>query len=87
MNRLAMPAYRGCTVMILSGTFRALQEGRKSCLSNLGVVAPYYWGKTGKGSKGRTPHAHVLGHDDGPSECGAVLLGVFNWDLARPQMP
>jgi ribonuclease HI len=29
----------------LSGPFRVLQEGRKSCLPNLGVVAPYYLGK------------------------------------------
>jgi hypothetical protein len=38
-----------------------LQEGRKSCLPNLGVVAPYYLGKPEKGSKGQTIRAHVVG--------------------------
>jgi hypothetical protein len=39
--------------MVFSGAFRVLQEGRKSCLPNIGVVAPYYWGNPKKGSKGR----------------------------------
>jgi hypothetical protein len=39
---LAMPAHCGCRVMVLSGAYRVLQEGRKSCLPNLGVVASYY---------------------------------------------
>jgi hypothetical protein len=56
-----MPTLSGCTVMVLSGPFRVLQEGRKSCLPNLGVVAPYYLGKPGKGSKGRTLRAHFVG--------------------------
>jgi hypothetical protein len=30
-----------------SGSFRVHQEGRKSCLPNLGVVAPYCLGKRG----------------------------------------
>jgi hypothetical protein len=37
-----MPVLYGCTVMVLSGPYRVLQEERKSCLPNLGVVAPYY---------------------------------------------
>jgi hypothetical protein len=49
-----MPVFYRYTVMFLSGAYRVLQEGRKSCLPNLGVGAPYYWGKPGKGSKGRT---------------------------------
>jgi hypothetical protein len=47
-----------------NGPFRAfqvLQEGRKSCLPNLGVIAPYYLGKPKKVSKGRTLRAHVVG--------------------------
>jgi hypothetical protein len=50
----------GCTVIVLSGPYRVLQEGRKSCLPNLEVVAPYYLGKPGKESKGRTLRAHVV---------------------------
>jgi hypothetical protein len=50
-DRLAEPALRRCTVMVLSGAYRVLQEGRKSCLPNLRVVAPYYWRKPGKGSR------------------------------------
>jgi hypothetical protein len=45
-------------MMVLSGTYRVLQEGRKSCLPNLRVVAPYYWGKPRRESKGRTLRAH-----------------------------
>jgi hypothetical protein len=56
-----MPALSGCTVMVLSGPFRVLQEGRKSCLPSLGVVAPYYLQKPEKGSKGRTLLAHIVG--------------------------
>jgi hypothetical protein len=56
-----MPILYGCMVMVLSGPYRVLQEGRKSCLPNLGVVAPYYQEKPGKRSKGRTLHAHVVG--------------------------
>jgi hypothetical protein len=47
--------------MVLSGPFRVHQEGRKSCLPNLGVVAPYCLRKPEKGSKGRTLRAHVVG--------------------------
>jgi hypothetical protein len=61
MDRLNMLAPSGCTVMVLSGLFKVLQEERKSCLPNLGVVAPYYLGKPGKESKGRTLRAHVVG--------------------------
>jgi hypothetical protein len=46
-----MPAHRECMVMVLSGTYMVLQEGRKSCLPNLGVVAPYYLGKPEKGPR------------------------------------
>jgi hypothetical protein len=45
-----MPALSGCTVMVLSGPFRVHRERRKSCLPNLGVVAPCYLGKPKKGS-------------------------------------
>jgi hypothetical protein len=37
--------------MALSGAFRALREGRKSCLPNEEVVAPYYWGNPAKVSR------------------------------------
>jgi hypothetical protein len=47
-----MPALSGCTVMVLSGHYRVLQEGRKSCLPNLGVVAPYFLGETRKRVQG-----------------------------------
>jgi hypothetical protein len=60
-DRLTMPELCRCTVMVLSGPYRVLQEGMKSWLPNLGVVAPYYLGKPGKGSKGRTLRAHVVG--------------------------
>jgi hypothetical protein len=56
-----MPILFGYTVMVLSGPFRVLQEGRKSCLPNLGVVVLYYLGKPGKGSKGQTLYAQVVG--------------------------
>jgi ribonuclease HI len=60
VDRLTMPAPSGYTVIVLSGPFRVLQEGRKYCLPNLEVVAPYYLGKPGKGSKGGTLRAHVV---------------------------
>jgi hypothetical protein len=59
MDRLTMPILSGCMVMVLSGPFRVLQEGRKSCLPNLGVVALYYLGKPGKrvqGADSTRPH-------------------------------
>jgi hypothetical protein len=37
-----MPAHHRCTVMVLSDAYRVLQEGKKSGLPNLGVLAPYY---------------------------------------------
>jgi hypothetical protein len=61
-----MPILYGYTVMVLSGPYRVLQEGRKSCLPNLGVVAPYYLGKPGKRVQGadstcpRGGEKHVL---------------------------
>jgi hypothetical protein len=64
MDHLTMPILFGCMVMVLSGPFRVLQEGSMSCLPNLGVVALYYLWKPGKGSKGRTLHAHVVGKRD-----------------------
>jgi hypothetical protein len=53
-----MPILYGCTVMVLSGSYMVLQEGRKSWLPNLGVVAPYYLGKHRKESKERTLFVH-----------------------------
>jgi hypothetical protein len=64
-----MPALSGCTAMVLSGPFRVLQEGRKSCLPNLGVVAPYYLGKPGKGSKGRLYVPTLWGGGGGFGAC------------------
>jgi hypothetical protein len=37
-----MPILYGCTVIVISDPYKVLQEGRKSCLPNLVVVAPYY---------------------------------------------
>jgi hypothetical protein len=61
MDRLTMPVLYRCTVMVLLGAYRVLQEWRKSCLPNVEVGAPYYIGKSVKGSKGRTVHAHIVG--------------------------
>jgi hypothetical protein len=42
MDCLTMPTFYGCMVMVPSDPYMVLQEGRKSCLPNLGVVTPYY---------------------------------------------
>jgi hypothetical protein len=73
-----MPALCRCTMIVLLGAYRVLQEGRKSCLPNLGVVAPCYWGKPGKGSKGRTLRAHM-----GRRGLGACPEGVSQ--VGEPQ--
>jgi hypothetical protein len=52
MDQLTIPVLSGCMVMVFSGPFRVLQEGRKSCFPNLGVVAPYYLGNPEKGPRG-----------------------------------
>jgi hypothetical protein len=48
------PSHARTSRMDSDGPFRRLQEETRSCLPNLGVVAPYYLGKPGKGSNGRT---------------------------------
>jgi hypothetical protein len=56
-----MPILYRYMVMVLSGTYRVLQEGRKSCLPNLRVVAPYYQGKPRKGSRGGLYVPNIVG--------------------------
>jgi ribonuclease HI len=58
------PPSHACTSQVYGdGPFRCLQGAsrREEVLPNLEVVAPYYWGKPGKGSKGRTLCAHIVG--------------------------
>jgi hypothetical protein len=47
-----------------SGPFRVLQEGRKSCLPNLGVVAPYYLGESRKRVQGADSTCPHCGEED-----------------------
>jgi hypothetical protein len=44
-----MPILYGCTVMVFSGPYRVLQEGRKSCLPNLGDSLPITRGNLERG--------------------------------------